>query len=126
MYYVSAFAYYRLNLLRVNGRLKIPHHRLYWHVLTAARRISAGLLPANSQSRKQQEKHCKKFLSRLWEPGEALILFEEAHKAIQKFAGQIDRDRLRRPGFTKEYLSKLKEMPNNQIQKPGADVEALC
>ena len=107
MYYASAFAYYRLNLLKVAGRLKIPQHRLYWHVLTAARRVSAGSLPANSQSRIQQEKHCKKFLARLWEPSEALILFEEAYKVIQESAGQIDRDRLRRPGFTKEYLSKL-------------------
>jgi hypothetical protein len=106
-YYTSAFAYYRLNLLKVAGKLKIPQHRLYWHVLTAARRISAGSLSANSQNRKQQEKHCLKFLHRLWEPGDALILFEEAHRAIQGSAGQIDRDRLRRPGFTKEYLSKL-------------------
>jgi hypothetical protein len=110
MYYAAAFAHYRLVLLKLAGRLKIPQPRLYWHVLTAARRIAAGKLPSN-QSRKKQEKHCEAFLSRLWEPTEALALFEEAYDAIRKNTSQIDRDRLRRQAFTSEYLNALK-MPS--------------
>lgn len=106
MYYASAFAHYRLFLLKVTSRLKIPHRRLYWHVLTAARRIAAGKLPSN-QSRKKQDKHCETFLARLWEPTDALALFEEAYEAIQKHTTQIDRNRLRRQAFTTEYLTAL-------------------
>jgi hypothetical protein len=106
MYYSAAFAYYRLNLLKVSGRLKIPHHRLYWHVLTAARRLSAGRMPSD-QSRKKKDQHCERFLLRLWEPSDALALFEEAYQAIQEHTTHIDRDRLRRQVFTSEYLSKL-------------------
>jgi len=106
MYYSSAFAYYRLSLLKVSGRLKIPHHRLYWHVLTAARRLSAGKLPSD-QSRRKKDQHCEKFLAQLWDPSHALSLFEQAYRAIQDHTTQIDRDRLRRQAFTSEYLSKL-------------------
>lgn len=106
MYYTAAFAHYRMFLLKVQSRLKIPHHRLYWHVLTAARRIAAGKLPVG-QGRKKQDKHCELFLARLWDAADALALFEEAYKAITENTAHIDRDRLRRQAFTTEYLNAI-------------------
>lgn len=104
MYYTAAFAHYRLFLLKVTSRLKIPHHRLYWHVLTCAKHLAAGP-PPSLQSRRKQERYCEKFLARLWEPTDALALFEAAHTWIQDNTTHIDRDRLRRQVFTSEYIS---------------------
>lgn len=106
MYYTAAFAHYRLFLLKVRGELRIPQHRLYWHVLTAAKRIAAGRPPA-PRDRKRMEKYCETFLRRLWEPTDALKLFEEAHQAIVDNTTQLDRDRLRRQVFTSEYLNAI-------------------
>lgn len=106
VYYTAAFAHYRLFLLKQNSRLRIPQHRLYWHVLTCAKRIAAGRTPPLSDHRKL-EAHCKQFLGRLWQPTDALALFEEAQKAIANHTSQIDRDRLRRQAFSNEYLSAL-------------------
>lgn len=107
LYYTAAFAHYRLQLLKVTSRLKIPERRLYWHVLTAAKRIAAGRLNIAAQSRKKQDAFCTQFLDRLWEPTKALALFEEAYQAIQKNVTQTTRDRLKRQAFTSEYLDAL-------------------
>jgi len=104
MYYTAAFAYYRFYLLKVRSALKIPEARLYWHVLTCARKIAAGPQPSLSVGPRKMEKYCNKFLERLWQPADALTLFEEAYAWIQDHTEKIDRDRLRRLAFTKEYM----------------------
>ena len=106
LYYTAAFAHYKLQLLKVRGKLKIPQHRLYWHVLAAARSIAAGKLDLSVNSKKK-ERHCNTFLAQLWEKGDALNLFQRAYDAINEHTTQLDRDRLRRQAFTDEYLPKI-------------------
>lgn len=104
MYYCAAFALYRFNLLKVSGKLKIPEHRLFWHVLFLSRRIAAGKIPDLKNCRSVQ-KDCEKFLKKLRDPNAALRLFEEAYKHIVDSVESIDRDKLKRTGFTQEYIS---------------------
>lgn len=106
MYYCSAFALYRFNLLKFSGKLKIPEHRLFWHVLFLSRRIAAGKIP-DLKNHKSVQKDCEQFLSQLWNPVDAQSLFEEAYKHIVDSVESLDRDKLKRSSFTQEYLSKL-------------------
>jgi len=104
LYYTAAFAHYRLFLLKQTGKLRIPQHRLYWHVLTCAKLIAAGR-SRSLNDRRRQRQYCEIFLQRLWQPTDALALFEEAHSRICSRTSSIDRDRLRRKAFTDEYLA---------------------
>ncbi len=61
----------------------------------------------NGESRRKKYQHCEEILAQLWDPSEALNLFEKAYQAIEVHTTQIDRDRLRSQAFTSEYLSKL-------------------
>lgn len=106
MYYSAAFALYRFNLLKVSGKLKIPEHRLFWHVLFLSRRLAAGKMP-DLKNHKAVQKDCEKLLKKLWNPADALSLFEAAYKHVVDSVESIDRDKLKRASFTQEYISKL-------------------
>jgi hypothetical protein len=96
MYYVAAFAAYRLEQEYNSNRLPSAYKSARYHLLLAVRLLldPYPLEPFNS---KAMEKRCRSMMEKLWDDAkDSSNLFENARRVILKVSnGKLDRDTIR-------------------------------
>lgn len=105
-YYTAAFAYYKLEYLFRNGQIPVRYKPARYHLLTAARHISAGsAVPALFSN--QMERYAKKINEVLWNDAKSLELFEKACGAVDAALNGADltRDSVKVQSFTEAVIS---------------------
>ncbi len=108
MYYVSAYALYRLESYFKSGfidkNLKIAKYQL----LLLYRIISGGYVLPRFNS-KDMEKYCSKITANLWDDERCKIIFKKAQDTLMKISKRtIDGDVIRTEPFTKKILKEFK------------------
>lgn len=105
-----AFALYKLEYLFRNGKLESKYKPARFHILLAARLLSAAeaLPPMNSRD---MEKYCKPLMEMLWDSAKADDLLAQAVKVVDDVAaGSFDRDKIRTESFTKNVIARCKAL----------------
>jgi hypothetical protein len=109
-YYTAAFTLYKLEYLFRNGKLEPKYKSARFHILLAARLLSAPEPPPLMNSR-DMEKYCKPLMELLWDPTKADDLLARAVQVVDDVAaGSFDRDKIRTESFTKSVIARCKEL----------------
>ena len=122
-YYTAAFTLYKLEYLFRNGKLESKYKSARFHILLAARLLSAAeaLPPMNSR---EMEKYCKPLMELLWDSAKADDLLAQAVKVVDDVAaGSFDRDKIRTEAFTKSVIARCKVLaaPAPVVAAPPVD-----
>jgi hypothetical protein len=107
-YYVSAFAYYRLDVnfrtQRIDAKLKPAR----FHILLAVRLLAnPEVVPRLNAS--QMEAYCAKLTGVLWNASKVDELIGRAAKVVEEVAeGNLNRDNIRTLPFTEKVIARCK------------------
>ncbi len=105
-YYTAALALYKLEYFFRNGRLEPKYKAARFHILLAARLISAGPKMPQMTSH-EMEGYCKAIMETLWDGAKADGLIVRASKVVDEVAaGNFHRDNIRTEPFTVKVVER--------------------
>lgn len=105
-YYVSAFAFYKLEFFFRSGQLDARFKAARYQLLMLVRHIiGTSAMPAMNANK--MEKYCDSLLVKLWDDKEALDAFKKAGAIIEAASKTLDTDVIRTESFTESILKEL-------------------
>jgi hypothetical protein len=108
-YYLSALGLYRLEYLFRNGSIEPSLKPARHHILLAFRLLANPDAPPARANSKEMARYCEELMPKLWDAGEAEVLFNGATQAIRALTnGEINRDSIRTLAFTEALKAEFR------------------
>jgi hypothetical protein len=105
MYYVAAYAAYRLEQEYNSGRIGGIYKSARYHLLLAAR-LLMDPLPLSPFNSKEMEKRCRTMMEKLW--ASATDIFQDSVAVVDAVSeGKLDRDTIRTQAVAQAIIKKL-------------------
>lgn len=110
MYYVAAYAYFRLEFLFRNGFIDTDYKPARYVILLGFRMLAGGNKLPQPNSR-HMKKYCDNIMKILWDDEKSNATFLQAAKLAKKISGEtLKSDGIRTETFTSKYIAEINSM----------------